>query len=189
MVGGAGWHHLIKRRPHNIWQLVKDPHAVREMEYYPALEAKGSLTGETTWTDLEDIMRHRGTMLCACTYRTALEQARPHRRGDRGGCWAWRPGCRQWRLCRSVGFSAVELNHNVTLVSGVGQRGSTILFPVLCSQVQLPCDAVAEPALNSLCCTFIPMTYSFHNWKSVSPTPLHPFCPPFHHSPLWRPSL
>lgn len=36
---------------------------------------------------------------------------------------------------------------------------------------------------------FIPVTYSFHNWKSVSHTPLHPFCLSLHLAPLWQSSI
>ena len=30
---------------------------------------------------------------------------------------------------------------------------------------------------------FIPMTYLFYHWNSVSPAPLHPFCPSPHPHP------
>ena len=36
---------------------------------------------------------------------------------------------------------------------------------------------------------FIPVTYSFHNWKPLSPTPLYLFCPSPHPTPLATSSL
>ena len=37
--------------------------------------------------------------------------------------------------------------------------------------------------------TSIPMTYSFHNCKPVSPSPLQPFCPSLHSPCLWQLSI
>lgn len=43
--------------------------------------------------------------------------------------------------------------------------------------------------LHFLCCSFFPLTYSFHRWKSVPPTPLHSFCPSSHLLPRLQPSI
>ena len=64
-------------------------------------------------------------------------------------------------------------------------RWYTIVLPQVC---------IMRPSVTVQCCysiidyiphavPFIPVTYSFHNWKPVSPTPLHLFCPSPHPCP------
>ena len=54
---------------------------------------------------------------------------------------------------------------------------------MLCSpQVELP-SVPLHHYYNIIDCIhyamlFLPVTYSFHDWKLLSPSPLHPFCPP-----------
>ena len=79
------------------------------------------------------------------------------------------------------------LKHNVPSVSDVQHSDSTSLQIMLCSpQVWLP-SVTIQCYYNiidyvSYAVSFIPMIQSFHNWKSVPPTPLYPFCPCLHAS-------
>lgn len=78
----------------------------------------------------------------------------------------------------------IELTHNITLFSGGQHSDSITLNLTLCSpQAQLPSVTTTQLSHNNTSSglysvPFIPVTYSFHNWKPVSLTPLHPACSP-----------
>ena len=76
---------------------------------------------------------------------------------------------------------------NVTLVSDVQRSDSRSLHIILCSLVKPPSVPTQSYYIIidyiPYAVTFILMTCSYHNWKPVSPTPFHPFCPSPSHLP------
>ena len=133
-----------------------------------------------TWTDLEDIMRHRGTML-SMHLPDGPRAGQPHRRRP----W-WLLGLEagmQAVAALSVGrFFGSRAEPQCYLSFGCWDKKSR--FCSLCCAHRCSCDAVAEPALNSLCCTSSPWLTPFITGSLYLTSLSHPFCPPFHHSPL-----
>ena len=82
-------------------------------------------------------------------------------------------------------FVLVYLTHSFTLLSGVQHGHSTSLYIMLCSPQEHLSSVTIQCYYNIVDyipygAPFIPATYSFLNWKPVSPTSLHPFCPSPH---------
>ena len=75
-------------------------------------------------------------------------------------------------------FFLVYLTHNVTFISGIQQSDFSSLYIMLCSQHYYNIIDYIPYAVP-----LITMTYSFHKWKPVPPTALHPFCPSPHPLP------
>ena len=112
------------------------------------------------------------------------ENANPNSKGgailemeERKNNWDQNCGTRDW--IPLFFFIEVYLTHKVTLVLEVQHSDSTSLhspevwlWSVTIQHYFSTIDYVPYPV------PFIPMTYSFHNWKPVSPTPLLPIPPP-----------